>query len=157
MFRIFLVLWNLARLSAALLSRRLSNFKAIPWFRLPICRLRDFDIRRLDIETGQLLSAVYPIKDANGVVNLYFVMVITISYCIHMSYFTVLVALCIFLKCYVEIYWRLQLFSISSCLSCCRTTHWKHITKPYPTLHHVHVYCIRQGLYLPSGKTYRQI
>ena len=38
-FRIVRSLWNLTGISAALLPRRLSNFKAIRWYKLPISRL----------------------------------------------------------------------------------------------------------------------
>ena len=41
-FRIVRLLWNLTGTSAALLPRRLSYFRAIRWFKLPISRLRDF-------------------------------------------------------------------------------------------------------------------
>ena len=41
-FKIVRSLWNLTGTSAALLPRRLSNFKAMWKFKLPISRLRDF-------------------------------------------------------------------------------------------------------------------
>ena len=41
-FKIVRSLWNLTGTSAALLSKCLSNFKAMRWFKLPISRLRDF-------------------------------------------------------------------------------------------------------------------
>ena len=48
-YRIVRSLWHLTDISAAVLPRCLSNFEAMLYLELPLSRLRDFEILRLDV------------------------------------------------------------------------------------------------------------
>ena len=70
-FRTVQSFWNLTDVSAAILPRRLSHFKAIHWFKLPISRVRDF--------TRSYVNPCYRI------LKRYFVCCLYISYCWYIS------------------------------------------------------------------------